>query len=96
MRTHVALSLAAVLLAASPVPAHHISGTVYCDQDLDNTIDAGDTPVSGIDVQITSLDAQPGQTFELSTDTSGAYNIGLPTRTDRYLVELPRSSRAPA
>src|SRR5262245_46050015 len=36
-----------------------ISGTVYCDQDLDNTIDAGDTPVSGIDVQITSLDEQP-------------------------------------
>jgi hypothetical protein len=90
MRTHVALSLAAVLLAASPVLAHHISGTVYCDQDLDNTIGAGDTPVAD------SLDAQPGQTFELSTDASGAYNIGLPTRTDRYLVELPRSSSAPA
>ena len=41
---HVALSLAAVSLAASPVLAHHISGTVYCDQDLDNMIDAGDMP----------------------------------------------------
>jgi hypothetical protein len=88
MRTQFALSLAAVLLVASPVLAHHISGTADCDRDLDNTIDAGDTPVSGIDVQITSLDAQPGSTFEQATDASGAYNIGLPTRTDRYLVEL--------
>src|SRR6516164_8381725 len=88
MRTHIALSVAAVLLAASPVLAHHISGTVYCDQDLDGTIDAADTPVSGIDVQISSLDVQPGQTFNQATDGSGAYFIGLPTRTDRYLVEL--------
>ncbi len=83
-----ALSFAAVLLAASPVLAHHISGTVYCDQDLDGTIDAGDTPVSGIDILITSLDAQPGQTFSQTTDANGDYNIGLPARTDRYTVEI--------
>jgi SdrD B-like domain len=83
-----ALSFAAVLLAASPVLAHHISGTVYCDQDLDGTIDAGDTPVSGIDILITSIDAQPGQMFSQTTDANGAYNIGLPARTDRYTVEI--------
>ena len=84
-----ALSFAAVLLAASPVLAHHISGTVYCDQDLDGTIDTGDTPISGIDILITSLDGQTaGQTFSQSTDGSGSYNIGLPTRSDHYRVEI--------
>jgi hypothetical protein len=83
-----ALSLMAVLVAASPVLAHHISGTVYCDQDLDGTIDAGDTPIPGIEVDITSLDVQPGLLFTQDTDGSGNYNIPLPARTDRYRVEL--------
>jgi len=59
MRTHVALSLAAVLLAASPVLAHHISGTVYCDQDLDNMIEAGDTPGKLVRVSQSAEERQP-------------------------------------
>src|SRR5262245_9446989 len=83
------LSLLVVVGTASPVLAHHIAGTVRCDRDHDGVIDVpGDTPVSGITVQITSIDAQPGQTFTDTTDANGAYEVGLPARTDRYLVEL--------
>src|SRR5262245_35243577 len=88
MRTRAALSLVAVLLAASPVLAHHISGTVYCDQNVNGMIDASDTPIPGVEVDITSLDVQPGLLFTQDTDASGAYNIPLPARTDRYRVEL--------
>src|SRR5262249_1222453 len=88
VRTRTALSFMAVLLVASPVLAHHISGTVYCDQNQDGTIDAADTPLPGIEVDITSLDVQPGLLFSQDTDGSGSYNIALPARTDRYRVEL--------
>ena len=77
-----------VLAAAPPVLAHHISGKVLCDHDNDGEIDIRDTPLSGITVTATSLDASPGQTFTDTTDSSGAYNIPLPARTDNYRVEL--------
>src|SRR5262245_17038796 len=78
-----------VVATASPVLAHHIGGTVRCDRDHDGVIDVpGDTPLDGITVKITSLDVQPGQTFTDTTDANGAYEVGLPARTDRYLVEL--------
>jgi hypothetical protein len=89
-----ALSFAAVLLAASPVLAHHISGTVYCDQDLDGTIDAGDTPVSGIDILITSIDAQPGQMFSQTTLVPHArHPADLSRRDDQAPQEVPRCAR---
>ncbi len=83
-----ALTLATVLTAASPARAHHIGGKVVCDHDLDGQFDAGDTPLDGITVRVTSLDAMPGQQFTDTTDASGAYEVGLPARTDRYRVEL--------
>jgi hypothetical protein len=38
--------------------AHHVSGTVCCDQDWSGSIDAGDTPVAGVKVVATSLAAR--------------------------------------
>jgi hypothetical protein len=85
-----ALAVVLTLLAlGSPALAHHISGTVYCDQDSDGVIDVpGDTPIIGVAVLATSLDVSPGQEFSDGTDGSGFYNIPLPARTDRYRVEL--------
>src|SRR5262245_61424729 len=83
------LSLLVVVATASPVLAHHIGGTVRCDNDHDGMIDVpGDTPLDGITVRITPIDVQPGLTFTHTTDANGAYEVGLPARTDRYLVEL--------
>jgi hypothetical protein len=89
MRYNAALVALAFLVSASPVLAHHISGTVYCDQDYDGVIDTpGDTPVIGVVARATSLDALPGQQLADGTDGSGFYYIPLPARTDRYRVEL--------
>jgi hypothetical protein len=78
-----------VLALAPPALAHHIGGTVRCDRDHDGVIDVpGDTPVSGITVRISSLDVEPGLVFTDTTDANGAYEVGLPARTDRYRVEL--------
>src|SRR4029453_8436499 len=78
-----------VLALAPPALAHHIGGTVRCDRDHDEAIDVpGDTPVSGITVRISSLDVEPGLVFTDTTDANGAYEVGLPARTDRYRVEL--------
>jgi hypothetical protein len=79
---------AILLLGASPALAHHIAGTIACDVDLDGTFSPGDTPLSGIDVHITSQDVSPGELFTGTTDGSGNYNVGLPARTDHYLVAL--------
>lgn len=89
MQIRLAVSLVAVLAAVEPALAHHISGTVYCDQDGDGAIDTpGDTPVVGVIATATSLDVSPGQQFSDGTDPVGFYNIGLPARTDRYRVTL--------
>jgi hypothetical protein len=89
MRIIAALGFLAVSLAAAPVLAHHISGTVYCDLDSDGVIDVpGDTPVVGVAVLATSLDVSPGQQFSDGTDGAGDYYIALPARTDHYRVEL--------
>ena len=89
MRTEIALACLISLAVATPALAHHISGNVYCDQDLDGTIDVpGDTPIPSITVQATSLDFNPGELFSAMTDGSGAYFIALPPRTDLYRVEL--------
>lgn len=81
--------LAALAACAAPALAHHISGTVYCDQDGDGAIDTpGDTPVVGVIATATSLDVSPGQQFSDGTNPSGFYSIGLPARTDRYRVTL--------
>jgi hypothetical protein len=86
-----ALSAAAflgLLVAASPVLAHHVSGTVYCDENWSGSIDAGDTPIAGVKAVATSLDAVPGQQADTFSDANGAYYILLFQRTDRYLVNL--------
>src|SRR5262245_66306319 len=107
MRFSVAGSLLALLVAASPALAHHISGNVYCDQDSDGFIDVpGDTPIVGVVPVATSLAVAPGSQFSDGTGGSGDYSIPLPARTDRYRVEpvglpgglsvrLPRTASAP-
>ena len=77
-----------LFLGVSPSLAHHIAGKVVCDVDLDGTFSAADTPLSGIEVDITSQDVSPGQLFTGTTDGTGSYNVPLPARTDHYLVEL--------
>jgi hypothetical protein len=88
MRALNLLASVLLLLGASPALAHHIAGTIACDVDLDGTFSPGDTPLSGIDVHITSQDVSPGELFTGTTDGSGNYNVGLPARTDHYLVAL--------
>jgi hypothetical protein len=88
MRASALASLLIFLVAASPALAHHVSGTVYCDQNSNGSIDAGDTPIAGIKAVATSLDAVPGQQADTFTDANGAYYILLFARTDRYLVNL--------
>src|SRR5262249_41282783 len=85
-----AVSLACLVLAlgASPALAHHIAGKVVCDRDLDGQFSPGDTPLVGIEVDITSQDVSPGELFTGATDGTGSYNVPLPARTDHYLVQL--------
>src|SRR5262245_17324824 len=70
-----------LLFGASPALAHHIAGKVMCDVDLDGTFSAADTPLSGIEVDITSQDVSPGRLFTGTTDGTGSYNVPLPART---------------
>ena len=51
-----------------------------CDVDLDGTFSAADTPLAGIEVDITSQDVPPGQLFTGTTDGTGSYNVPLPAR----------------
>jgi len=81
------LLVTSLLATASVGYAHHISGTIYCDVDFDGMIDdPGDTRINGITVKAVSQDVNPGETFTDASDATGFYNIGLPARTDRYLV----------
>jgi hypothetical protein len=77
----------AMLATASVSHAHHISGTIYCDTDYDGQIDnPGDTKINNITFKAVSQDVNPGETFTDASDSNGFYSIGLPGRTDRYLV----------
>ncbi len=76
------------LFTASPVWAWHIRGHVYCDQDGNQMIDAGDTPLAGVGILITALTVAPGGTFPATTDAGGAFTTALPDHTDDYRVKL--------
>src|SRR5262249_57512979 len=97
MRIIAAGSFLAFFVAASPVLAHHISGTVYCDEDSDGVIDVpGDTPIVGVVAVATSLDVSPGSQFSDGTDATGLYYIPLPAPTHPYPLELlPLPPRLP-
>ena len=45
--------------------AYSIEGTVYCDTNGDGVIDAGDTPLAGVDVTLV------GPSFQLTVTTAG-------------------------
>ena len=85
---------ALVLATAGLASAHHISGFVYCD-DGDGVIDAGDTPIDGVEVKITSLSTNE-MLFGLSgahvdftpPDQPGRYWVYLHSVTDTYDVRL--------
>jgi hypothetical protein len=88
MRTrHAVTVILGLALGSSPALACHVDGTVYCDENANGLIDAGDTPLPGITVGATSLDLMSGQ-FSATTDASGNYDIPLPSQTDHYLVAL--------
>ena len=84
---HVVAVILGLVLASSPAFACHVDGTVYCDENANGVIDAGDTALSGIPVGATSLDLMSGQ-YSATTDASGNYDIPLPSQTDHYLVAL--------
>jgi hypothetical protein len=76
-----------LLLAASPAWAWHISGQVFCDNGTEQ-IDAGDTPLNGVCVQITSV-TTPSSTFPTTTGGgNGSFLVALPDHADDYKVEL--------
>jgi hypothetical protein len=88
MRTlHAVAVILGLVLGSSPALACHVDGTVYCDENANGVIDAGDTTLPGITVGATSLDLMSGQ-FSATTDASGNYDIPLPSQTDHYLVAL--------
>ncbi len=86
MRARIALACL-LAAAASPAFAHRVSGTIYCDRNGNQMIDAADTPVHPIFVRAVSQDVMPGQTFTTGNDIAGFYVIGLPQRSDRYRVD---------
>jgi len=75
------------LTSATPWPSPvHVSGTVQCDQNSNGVIDISARPADpGVAVRAPSLDLISGQ-FTAVTDSSGGYDIVLPTQSDHYLV----------
>lgn len=83
-------TLALVLAAAPAAHAWHVAGRVFCDENGNHAIDAGDSTRDGVEVEVTSLTASPGTTFTDTTDSGiGSYFITLPDHDDDYRVELP-------
>ncbi len=80
--------LLTIASAPSAALAWHIEGTVFCDQNTNSLIDAGDTPVSGVGVRITALTVAPGGTFNATTGAPGFYSIPLPDHDDDYRVAI--------
>ena len=74
----------------------NVSGVVYEDSDNNNTIDAGDTPVSGVKVYI---DANSNGVFDTgetytTTDSSGAYTLKLSQTGTFQVREIPLANQA--
>ena len=88
MRNLCVSAIVVVLVSGSSVAfACHVSGAVYCDENANGVIDIpGDLPIPAVTVGATSLDLMSGE-YTATTDASGSYDIGLPTQSDRYLVE---------
>ncbi|MBI3767086.1 MAG: hypothetical protein HY271_01180 [Deltaproteobacteria bacterium] len=90
-QTHRRLAVMGTLLflfTASPVCAWHIDGHVFCDQNGNQMIDAGDTPLNSVGILITSLTFPPGTTFPATTNSAGFFFVALPDHDDDYRVEL--------
>jgi hypothetical protein len=80
-------AMISTLTSATPWPwPVHVSGTVQCDQNSNGVIDiSADLPIPRVAVRAPSLDLMSGQ-FTAVTDSSGGYDIVLPTQSDHYLV----------
>lgn len=87
------LSLGLALGVSGAAWAHHISGSVYCD-DGSGRIDAGDTPLDGAQVKVTSVGTgtdrfdTTGDAVPVSPAVPGFYRVNLPSATDDYMVAL--------
>jgi hypothetical protein len=83
---------ALLLVTAGLARAHHISGFAYCDNG-DGVIGAGDTPLDGVEVKVTSMTTNQSF-FDLTGDAipdaqiPGRYDVMLPIATDTYDVRL--------
>lgn len=65
--------LAAAMLTPSAAEAWHVSGRVVCDANNTRLIDAGDLPLAGVEVTVTS----GGFTETVTTDADGNFVIRL-------------------
>jgi hypothetical protein len=84
-----AIAMAVLMGMPTIASAWHIEGTVYCDENANNQIDAEDVPVGGVDVRLTALTVTPGTTFDVPTaGGTGFYSIVLPDHDEDYRVEL--------
>jgi hypothetical protein len=88
MRARALPLLLLALALPSAALAHHIDGTLYCDVNWNGVIDGPDTPLNNYTAKVVSQTVSPGETFTDASDSSGYYYIGLPARTDDYLVSL--------
>src|SRR5687768_2952107 len=83
-----AFTLASLGLMEGTALAWHVTGTVYCDVNLNGVIDAGDLPVSGLTVTVTGV----GNSFS-GSDSTGNYGAGswavfLPDVPGDYKITL--------
>jgi hypothetical protein len=83
-----AFTVASLGLMEGTALAWHVTGTVYCDANLNGVIDAGDLPVSGLTVTVTGV----GNSFS-GSDTTGNYGAGswavfLPDTPGNYKITL--------
>ena len=67
-----AFMVASVAAMEGTAQAWHVTGTVYCDANLNGVIDEGDLPVSGLTVTVTGT----GGTTFTGSDTTGNYGAG--------------------
>jgi hypothetical protein len=63
--------------------AWHIDGKVYCDTNGSGVIDAGDVPLSNVQIQ-----ADGAEDFSANTDDAGAYHVDLSETPQCYTVTL--------
>jgi hypothetical protein len=74
-----AVTLLGTLCAPTPVYAWKVIGNVYCDANQNGQIDAGDTPLANIRLNVASADG----TFTALgiTDTAGDLKLERPLHT---------------